>query len=363
MKELHHPTSPTPAALGYRMPAEWHPHESTWLAWPKNESTWPGLIPRVQQTYLEILIQLGELERVNLLVDNADEEYLIRRQLETTDIITDQVFFHHIPTVDSWIRDYGPNFILRLSQAGTQLAFNHWQFNSWGNKYPELQGDGVIPEQLENILGIPRFTPPQVLEGGAIDVNGDGICLVTEQCLLNPNRNPDSSKAQSEQFLKDYLGVAQILWLHSGICGDDTDGHVDNIARFVDPQTIVCPVEEDTYDENYQPLQENYRRLMKARNLKGEAFKIVTLPMPGRLEGPDGRFPASYANFYIANSVVLAPIFHHSNDRRALETLCELFPDRKVVGLDCTALVKGMGGPHCVTQQQPSQGLCGSGVG
>ena len=363
MKEFSHPTSLTPAALGYYMPAEWYPHESTWLAWPKNESTWLGLIPHVQQTYLEILIQLGEEERVDLLVDNADEENLIRHQLETTDIITDQVFFHHIPTEDSWIRDYGPNFILRQSQGSTQLAFNHWKFNSWGNKYPELQGDEAIPEHLENILGVPRFTPPQVLEGGAIDVNGDGICLVTEQCLLNPNRNPGSSKAQKEQCLKDYLGVVQILWLHSGICGDDTDGHVDNIARFVDSQTIVCPVEEDTSDENYRPLQENYRRLMKARDLKGEAFNIVTLPMPGRLEGPNGRFPASYANFYIANRVVLAPIFRHSNDQHALETLRKLFSNHRVVGLDCTALVKGMGGLHCITQQQPSQELRGSGVG
>jgi agmatine deiminase len=263
---------------------------------------------------------------------------------------------HQIPTVDSWIRDYGPNFLIDDTQG---LAFNDWEFNAWGNKYEELKQDNAIPARLESLLKVPRFEPGIVMEGGSIEVNGAGCVLTTEQCLLNPNRNPDSNTDQIEQFLKQYLGVAKVLWLGEGIVGDDTDGHIDDIARFAAPGVIVCAVEEDPADANYELLQDNLRRLSKMTDASGRSFEIVTLPMPGVVGGGSSdtrqleRLPASYANFYLANNVVLAPIFGHANDSRALETLQRLFGDRRVVGINCEPLVWGMGTIHCVTQQQP----------
>ncbi|MDA2924186.1 agmatine deiminase family protein [Acidobacteria bacterium AH-259-L09] len=355
MKDLSTRPQPTPAALGYRMPAEWHPHESTWLVWPKNPTTWVDRVPQIQETYLRMLALLTPNERVDLLVDDAQTENAVRRKLEGVNVAADQIEFHQIKTVDSWIRDYGPNFLLRQTEEEVELAYNHWTFNAWGNKYENLKADAAVLEKLGPILGVPRFVPGLVLEGGSIDVSGKGICLTTKQCLLNPNRNPSCSQSEIEQYLKDYLGVHQILWLEEGIAGDDTDGHVDDIARFVNPRTIVCALEEDSTDENYEPLGENYRRLQAARDLDGRPFEIIPLPMPGRVEIPDGRLPASYGNFYIANGVVLAPTFGHTNDSRAVGTLQNLFPHRKVIGMDCRPMLWGLGAFHCLTQQQPAR--------
>jgi agmatine deiminase len=347
-------TKPTPAELGYRMPAEWHPHHATWLTWPKDPETWPGRVRQVEEIFLQMMAALAPHEIVNLLVDDAETEASVGARLRFEG--AGNISFHRLPTVDSWIRDYGPNFL--INERGG-LAYNDWIFNAWGNKYEELKQDDSIPARLESLLGVPRFKPGIVMEGGSIEVNGAGCVLTTEQCLLNPNRNPDLSRDEIEQYLKDHLGIERVLWLGEGIVGDDTDGHIDDIARFVAPDVIVCAVEDDAEDANYKLLQDNLHRLQRMTDVTGRDFEIVTLPMPGVVGGTStdnrnlDRLPASYANFYIANRVVLAPIFGHSNDARALETLQSLFKDRRVVGINCEPLVWGMGTIHCVTQQQP----------
>ncbi len=336
------------------MPPEWYPHHSTWLAWPKDPATWPDRVPQVQEIYLRLISLLAARETVDPLVDDEPTQETIRHQLLDRNVPLEQVRFHLIPTVDSWIRDYGPNFLLRPIRGKELLAFNHWIFNAWGEKYEELKQDARIPARLESVLEVPRFTPPLVLEGGGIDVNGEGVCLTTESCLLNPNRNPDCSRPEVEQYLKDFLGVDQVIWLGEGIAGGDTDGHVDELARFVNPNTIVCTLEEDPADENYASLRDNYQRLQKARDPKGHPFEVVSLPMPKAVRTPLRRLPASYANFYIANGVVLVPTFGQPQDRTAVEILQRFFCDREVIGVHCLDMLWGLGTLHCVTQQQPA---------
>ena len=344
----------TPAELGFRMPAEWHPHHSTWLTWPKDPETWPDRVSQVEEIYLEMIAALAPHEIVNLLVDDDETEQMVRSRCDAS--IAAQIHFHHVQTVDSWIRDYGPNFLLGPNGSG---AFNDWTFNAWGNKYEVLKQDDTVPQRLEAFLNLKRFAPGIVMEGGSIEVDGAGCVLTTEQCLLNPNRNPHLSRAEIEQYLKNFLGVQKVLWLGEGIVGDDTDGHIDDIARFVGPGTIVCAVEEDPEDANFHLLQDNLARLKSMTDVNGKSFDIVTLPMPGIVGGTSTgnrdleRLPASYANFYIANHVVLAPVFGHENDLRAIDTLQKLFPSRRVVPISCEPLVWGMGTIHCVTQQQP----------
>jgi len=348
-------TSRTPAELGYYMPAEWRRHKSTWLTWPKDPITWPERVPQVEEIFLQMMAALAPNEIIDLLVDDGATEHAVRRRC--TFAGAENIHFHQVPTVDSWIRDYGPNFLVNDQD---ELAYNDWVFNAWGNKYEELKEDDVIPARLEGELRIPRFEPGIVMEGGSIEVNGAGVVMTTEQCLLNPNRNPDLDRAGIEHYLKDFLGVQKVLWLAEGIVGDDTDGHIDDIARFVSPTTIICALEEDPADPNYELLQENLKRLQSASDVNGRAFEVVTLPMPGTISASNhsssrdlDRLPASYANFYIANNVVLVPIFGHANDVRALEILRRVFSDRCAIGIDCKSLVLGMGTIHCVTQQQP----------
>jgi agmatine deiminase len=344
----------TPAQLGYYMPAEWHRHSATWLTWPKDPETWPDRVPQVEEIFLLMMAALAPYEIVNLLVDDEATEASVRTRCEFEGAAN--IRFHCIQTVDSWIRDYGPNFL--VNDRG-DLAYNDWVFNAWGNKYEELKKDGAIPSRLESLLQVPCFEPGVVMEGGSIEVNGAGVVLTTEQCLLNPNRNPHLDRPEIEKCLKDYLGVQKVLWLNEGIVGDDTDGHIDDLARFVSPEVIVCAVEDDPTDANYELLQDNLERLKHMTDAQSRPFEIVTLPMPGIVGGTStdprnlDRLPASYANFYIANGVVLAPVFGHANDARALEILQSLFPDRRVVGINCEPLVWGMGAIHCVTQQQP----------
>jgi agmatine deiminase len=349
------PKQATPAELGFFMPAEWQRHAATWLTWPKDPLTWPDRVPQVEEIYLEMMAALTPNETVNLLVDNEATEEAVRSRCKFEG--RENIRFHRLETVDSWIRDYGPNFIVN---AQGELAYNHWIFNAWGNKYEELKRDTSIPARLERVLNVPRFEPGIVLEGGAIEVNGAGCVLTTEQCLLNANRNPQLSRKQIEQYLKDYLGIRKVLWLKEGIAGDDTDGHIDDIARFVSPNRIVCAVEDDPGDANYELLLENMKRLKEMTDAEGKNFEVVPLPMPGFVGGTREpgernleRLPASYANFYIANSVVLVPIFGSENDQLALDIIQNLFPDRRAVGINCEPLVWGMGTIHCVTQQQP----------
>jgi agmatine deiminase len=311
-------------------------------------------VPQVEEIYLEMIAALTPHEIVNLLVDDAEVERLVRDRC--TAATASRIRFHHIQTVDSWIRDYGPNFLIGPDGEG---GFNDWIFNAWGNKYEELKKDDTVPRRLEPFLKMKKFSPGIVMEGGSIEVNGAGCVLTSEQCLLNPNRNPDLSRVEIEQYLKDYLGVTKVLWLGDGIVGDDTDGHIDDIARFVARDVIACAVEDDPEDANYEILQDNLKRLRSMTDAAGKPFEIVSLPMPGMVGGNSTesrdleRLPASYANFYIANSVVLAPVFDHANDERAVDTLQRLFPTRQIVPINCEPLVWGMGTIHCVTQQQP----------
>jgi agmatine deiminase len=344
------------------MPAEWHPHAATWLSWPKDPLTWPERVPQAEAVFLRMIEVLAEHETVQLLVDDETIREQVRARMPWPQARSVQL--HVIPTVDSWIRDYGPNFLLARPErrqpggplAHSPLAYNAWGFNAWGRKYEALEADARIPRALAPLLRVPVFEPGIVLEGGSIDVNGEGVVMTTEQCLLNPNRNPGLSRADIERALRDHLGVSEVLWLGDGVAGDDTDGHIDDIARFVSPRTIVCASEDDPASPNFRPLQDNLRRLELARDPAGRPYQVVKLPMPPAVVADGEPLPASYANFYIANGVVLLPVFGHANDQVAAETLSRLFPERRVVPIDCRDLVWGMGAIHCVTQQQPKAG-------
>lgn len=344
--------TPTPRELGFRMPAEWERHEATWLTWPKDPLTWPDRVPQAEAAYAELIEALSPGEKVHLLVDDEASERRVRSLLAGRKIEFDKLRLHRIPTSDSWIRDYGPIF-LNATASADQLMLD-WVFNAWGNKYETLKADDTVPEKIALLLKLPLVQPGIVLEGGSIEVNGEGALLTTEQCLLNPNRNPGLDKKDIEAYLRDYLGVAQILWLGEGIEGDDTDGHVDDITRFVSPDTVVTAVEEDPSEINFHPLRENLKRLRAMRLADGRSLRVVELPMPGPVFSDEGRLPASYANFYIGNAAVVVPVFGHANDGKALAILQELFPHRRVRGIRAEDLVWGMGAFHCLTQQQPA---------
>ncbi len=330
------------------MPAEWERQEGMWLSWPKDPITFPKRVRKVEETYCRMIRQLSRVEKVFLLVDDEGMRLRVRRLLEKAGVDLCNVVFHAVPTVDVWMRDYGPNFVVREGKAGKELAFNHWRFNAWGGKYEELIEDTHVPEKLK-IPGVTRvFKPGIVMEGGSLDVNGKGLCLTTRQCLLNKNRNPHLSQTQIEQHLKDHLNLQEVIWLNEGVEGDDTDGHVDDIARFVSEDAVVCAYEENTKDKNHAPLRENLE-LLKAR-----FATVITLPMPDPVKGSGARLPASYANFLIANDCVLVPLFGGKKDKTVLGILGELFPGRVAAGIDCRDLIWGMGTLHCVSQQQPA---------
>jgi agmatine deiminase len=344
----------TPAALGYRMPAEWEPHAATWLAWPHNRDTWPEQLPQVQAIYVQLMAALQNHETVNLLVNDAAAAAQVRRLCIAQGLTENNVVLHLCPTVDAWLRDSGPIFLISTTSTTQAQALVDWRFNAWGGKYPEMLADNALPPWIAAWLGLPRFQPGIVLEGGSIDVNGRGTCLTTEQCLLHPNRNPSLTRTDLERYLHDYLGVRQVIWLGEGIAGDDTDGHVDDMARFVNPSTVVCALTDDPQDVNYATLQDNYYRLQAATDQDGHPLQVLPLPMPGPLWAGDKRLPASYANFYIANGVVLVPTYDHARDQVALAVLQDVFPDRRVIGIPCAPLVWGLGAIHCITQQQPA---------
>ncbi|HVF71194.1 MAG TPA: agmatine deiminase family protein [Chthoniobacterales bacterium] len=338
-----------PAALGYRMPAEWEPHAATWLSWPRREGiSFPGAYDRVMPAFRRMVEALLTSEPVSINVSNAAHEAEARAVLDG--VPQEHLTFHRIPTNEPWCRDHGPIFLVRGKEP--RLAVVDWDYNAWGGKYPPCDLDEVVPTRVAELLGVPVFYPQMILEGGSIDVNGAGALLTSEGCLLNQNRNPTLAREQIEQRLRDFLGVTDVLWLGEGIEGDDTDGHIDDLARFVDERTIVTVIEQNRDDPNYEPLQENLDRL-RAMSWKGASFKIVTLPMPARIDREDLRLPASYANFYIANDCVLLPIFNDPKDAEAEATLAELFPTRRIVPIDCTELIWGLGAFHCLTQQQP----------
>lgn len=339
-----------PKKYGFRMPAEWEPHEATWLAWPHNPETWPGRMEAIPKIWVEMIQELLPGEKVCLLVNEDSMEKEAIREIRRAGIPMRHLFFYRIATDDCWLRDTGPTFI--VNREG-EVATVQWIFNAWGGKYPPWDQDSAITQKISEQLKLRSFQPRMVLEGGAIDVNGRGTLLTTESSLLHPNRNPDRSKEEIENRLRDYLGVEKILWLKGGIVGDDTDGHVDDVARFVGPTTVVCALEENKEDENYASLQENYALLKKMTDQDEKPLEIIPLPMPRAIEYQGARLPASYANFYIANRVVLVPTFEDPNDEKALSTIQKLFPRRKVVGIRSNDLVIGLGALHCITQQQP----------
>jgi agmatine deiminase len=344
----------TPKQLGYFMPAEWEPHEATWLSWPHKEASWPGAFENVPGVFVEMTKHLtgSELVRINV----ADEDFAerVRQLLRAGGVNLDAVRFHLNPTNDAWCRDHGPIYVVRDVAGRRERAINDWDYNAWGDKYPRYELDDVVPTRIAAEMGETLFTPGIVMEGGSLDVNGRGTLLTTEACLLNPNRNPQLNQTQIEGYLQGYLGVTHILWLGDGIVGDDTDGHIDDLTRFVAADTVVTVMEDDPQDENYAPLQENYERLLTMKDQDGRPLNVMTLPMPGALYFDGQRLPASYANFYIANKVVLVPTYRHANDAVACEVLQRCFPGRRVVGIDCTELIWGLGSIHCVTQQQPA---------
>jgi agmatine deiminase len=344
------PTPGSPAAQGYRMPAEWEPHRATWLSWPHKEASWPGKLARIPPIWVAIVRALARGEDVHILVNAAAPAEEVRALLAAADVPLARVQLHDVPTDDAWMRDHGPIFITREAE----FAVVDWKYNAWGGKYPPWDQDDRVPLHIARLLDVPAFSPELVLEGGSIDVDGRGTLLTTEACLLNPNRNPQRTRAEIEQHLCDYLGARRILWLGDGIVGDDTDGHVDDLTRFVAPGVVVTVCEEDPQDENFQRLQDNYRRLQSMRDASDAPLRIVTLPMPEPVSYDDARLPASYANFYIGNAVVLAPTFGSRRDALALATLRSLFPSRQVVGINAVDLVWGLGAFHCVTQQQPA---------
>ena len=332
----------TPGQLGYRMPPEWDRHAATWMSWPRPEGqSFPGRYDAVLPVFGEIVRALAPHEPVQINVGDAVLEAAARAVIGPVA----NVRFHHHPTDEPWCRDHGPMFVKR----GADLAIVNWEFNGWGGKYPHAHDNAVQP-RIARQLAWPLFGAGMVLEGGSIDVNGTGLLLTTESCLLNPNRNPRLTKFEIERALRDYLGVTTVLWLGNGLVGDDTDGHVDDLARFVNPATVVTVVEEDPQDVNYAALQDNLHRLRAMKEIQ----RIVELPMPGVVEFHGQRLPASYANFYIANEIVLLPTYRHPNDARAQAILQSLFPNRRVVPLDSTALIWGRGSFHCLTQQQPA---------
>src|SRR5437762_2020858 len=343
-------SSQTPAALRYRMPAEWEPHAACWLSWPRREGiSFPDSFDRVLPALRSMVEALIESEQVCVNVCNGAHEAEARAVLRGLPM--DRITFYRIPTNEPWCRDHGPIFVTR--DRDPKIAILDWDYNAWGNKYPPFDLDEVVPTRVAEILKVPVFHPGMILEGGSIDVNGAGALLTTESCLLNKNRNPKFSRDQIEQRLRDYLGIHEIFWLGDGIAGDDTDGHIDDLARFVSERTVVIAVEENRDDENYNPLQENLARL-REMEIDNRKIDVVTLPMPTKIFREGVRLPASYANFYIANSCILVPTFGDPNDEVALSTLQNLLPNRRAIGINCRELIWGLGTFHCLTQLQPA---------
>lgn len=361
----------TPAALGYRMPAEWEPHAATWLAWPHNRSDWPGKFEAIPWVYAEIIRHLARVERVELVVQDGKEEAHARSVLQKVGLAADPatdrppprtgVRLHHWPTDRSWTRDSGAIFLRRDSEPG--LAAINFHFNAWA-KYPDWKRDDTLAIKMARVAGAVEYEAVRdvagqrrrlVLEGGSIDVNGQGTLLTSEECLLSEvqARNPGMTREEIEGALTDFLGVRKVIWLGRGIQGDDTHGHIDDIARFVAPDTVLASIAADPADPNYEPLQENVERLQKASDQDGHPFRVLKLPLPSPIQFEGQRLPASYANFYIANGLVLAPTFNDLNDRHALNILAEIFPDRQIVGIYCGDLIWGLGALHCMVQQQP----------
>lgn len=335
---------------GFYFPAEWEPHRATWLSWPHNPDTWVGEIDSIFNGYLHFIKEISRNEQVCLNVSDLKMEQEARGMLSQRDVPLHNVEFYHHPTNDAWCRDHGPCFLLHTD--GRKMIIN-WKYHAWGEKYPPYILDNSIPERISQALGLEFMNPNLVLEGGSVEFNGAGTLLTTKSCLLNPNRNPSMSQQELEEMLLRFFGVKQVLWLEQGIAGDDTDGHIDTICRFVNASSLVTVLEEDPLELNFEPLQDNYRALAKMKLWNGRHPEIITLPMPSPKFHKSQRLPASYANFYICNGAVLVPTYRDPKDQEALAILRDLFKTRSVIGIDCLEIIKGLGGLHCLCMQEP----------
>lgn len=342
----------SPAALGFRMPAEWETQAATWLSWPHKRATWPGQFRPVPYAFARIVAQISRFQEVRINASPALQPRA-RRLCATAGADLARVIFHSHPTNDAWCRDHGPIFVKRDDTG--EVALTDWRFNAWGEKYRPYDLDDAIPARIARRLGLRRFVHTMVLEGGSIDVNGRGLLLTSEQCLLNPNRNPLLTRREIEVNLHDFLGVKKVLWVGEGVVGDDTDGHIDDIARFFEPEGIVGATESNPRDANYRALRGVWERLQSFRAPGGRKFRLVPLPMPQSVAFQGRRVPASYANFLILNGAVLVPTFRQKKrDAQACEILGGCFPGREIVPVDCYHIIWGLGTIHCLTQQQPA---------
>jgi agmatine deiminase len=343
----------TPKELGYYFPAEFAPHTATWLSWPHKEASWPGKIDTIFPAYALFIQALSKSELVRINVSNEAMKAFALGHLQHAGVDLSVVDFFFNPTNDAWCRDHGPAFLINPA-ADTKKVIVDWNYNAWGNKYPPFDLDDIIPTLIGKQLGLPVFNPGIVMEGGSVEFNGKGTLLTSTACLLNENRNPQLNQAAIENYLHNYYGVDQILWVDEGIVGDDTDGHIDDTVRFVNEDTVITVIEKDKNDENYALLQHNLKQLQQMRLLNGKQLNIVELLMPPKLVYEDQRLPCSYANFYIANQSVIVPTFRSKRDDKALQIIQDCFPDRQVVGIDSTDIIWGLGSFHCLSQQEPA---------
>ena len=334
----------------YFMPAEWEPQESIWLSWAHKQDSWPGKFAPIPYTYVEIVEKIAQYQKVNINVLDDNHKAFVSGLLEDAGVQMNNIRLHIHPTNDAWCRDHGAIFVRNAKKE--KIALN-WDYNAWGDKYPPYDLDNRIPEMMARVAGVPLVTPGIILEGGSIEVNGKGTLMTTEACLLNKNRNAHLSKQQIEEYLHIYLGIEHFLWLKEGIVGDDTDGHIDDISRFVNEDTIVTVVETNQADENHPILKENLAALKGMRQPNGNTYNVIELPMPKAMYYEGERLPASYANFLITNKQVLVPVFNDSNDAVALSLLDDCFPEREIQPIYCKDLVWGLGTLHCISQQEP----------
>ncbi len=344
---------PTPKELGYYFPAEFALHDATWLSWPHKEASWPGKIQSIYPSYVKFIKELtdGEMVRINVK-DDTMKSFAIRLLQEVRVDLNKVEFFFH-PTNDAWCRDHGPAFLINPGAKEKKVIVD-WNYNAWGNKYPPFDLDDVIPTLIGKHFNIPVYYPGIIMEGGSVDFNGKGTLITSSACLLNPNRNPQLNQLQIEAYLFNYYGVEQVLWVADGIVGDDTDGHIDDTVRFVNEDTVIAVIEENRNDDNYELLQQNLEQLKKMRLLNGKQLNIVELLMPDELIYEDQRLPCSYGNFYIANKAVIVPTFGSRKDDKAMQVIQSCFPDRKVIGIDSTDIIWGLGSFHCLSQQEPT---------
>lgn len=342
----------TPKKLGYYFPAEFAAHAATWLSWPHKEASWPGKITSVYTNYAAFIKEVSAGESVHINVNDKAMQNFATEHLLKAGVDINKIAFYMHPTNDAWCRDHGPAFLIN-PDAEQKKVIVDWDYNAWGNKYPPYDLDDVIPTLIGEKYNIPVYHPGIVMEGGSVEFNGNGTLLTSTACLLHPNRNPHLNQEQIEAYLYNYYGVDQVLWVSEGIVGDDTDGHIDDTVRFVNADTVLTVVEEKKNDENHELLQQNLKELKAMRLLNGKQLNIIELPMPDAVIYEDQRLPASYANFYISNAAVVVPIFNCNKDDKALQIIQQCFPERKVVGIDSTDIIWGLGSFHCLSQQEP----------